>query len=86
MFPLSDTGRFSGVLPAQCPRAGPVATILENLLEDPTQLWFLRLCSEGLRQLFSKVHMTIENKILEVLVNGFVSSILQIGDIDKITM
>ena len=29
-------GRFSGVLPAQRPRTGPVATILENLLEDPT--------------------------------------------------
>ena len=29
--------------------------------------------------------MTIENNILEVLVEGFVSPILQIGDIDKIT-
>ena len=29
--------------------------------------------------------MTIENNILEVLVEGFVSLILQIGDIDKIT-
>ena len=36
MFPLSETGRFSGELPAQRPRAGPVAAILENLLEDPT--------------------------------------------------
>ena len=36
MFPLSETDRFSGVLPAQRPRAGPVAAILENLLEDPT--------------------------------------------------
>ena len=31
MFPLSKIDRFSGVLPAQRPRAGPVATILENL-------------------------------------------------------
>ena len=30
--------------------------------------------------------ISIENNILEVLVNGFVSPILQIGDIDKITM
>ena len=29
--------------------------------------------------------MTIENNILEVLVEGFVSPILQNGDIDKIT-
>ena len=29
--------------------------------------------------------MTIENNILKVLVEGFVSPILQIGDIDKIT-
>ena len=29
--------------------------------------------------------MTIENNILEVLVEGFVSPILQIGDIDKTT-
>ena len=36
LFPLSETGRFSGVLPTQCPRAGRVAAILENLLEDPT--------------------------------------------------
>ena len=36
MFQQSETGRFSGVLPAQRPRAGPVAAILENLLEDPT--------------------------------------------------
>ena len=36
MFPLSETGKFSGVLPAQRPRACPVAAILENLLEDPT--------------------------------------------------
>ena len=36
MFPLSVTGRFSGVLPAQRPRAGPVDAILENLLEDKT--------------------------------------------------
>ena len=35
MFPLSETGRFSGGLPAHRPRAGPVAAILENLLEDP---------------------------------------------------
>ena len=59
--------------------------ILENLLEDPTQLWILRPCSQGLRQLFPNVGMTIENDILEVLVEGFVSSILQNGDIDKIT-
>ena len=115
MFPLSETGRFSCVLPAQrqlarniwrtrgskTPRTprlvtggfinlsvsvqGPVAGILENLLEDPTKLWFLRLCSQGLWQLFPKVGMTIENNILEVLVEGFVSLVLQIGDIDKIT-
>ena len=84
MFSLSETGRFSGVLPAQSPRAGPVATILENLLEDPTLLWFLRPCSEGLRQLFPKVGMTIENNILKVLAEGFVSPILQNGDIGKI--
>ena len=36
MFPLSEISIFSGVLPAQCPRAGPVAAILENLFEDPT--------------------------------------------------
>ena len=42
-------------------------------------------CSQGLRQLFPKVGMTIENNILEVLVEGFVSPILQNGDIDKIT-
>ena len=36
MFPLSETGRISGVLPAQRPRAGPVSAILENLFEDPT--------------------------------------------------
>ena len=36
MFPLSETGRFSGMLPAQCSRAGPAAAILENLLEDQT--------------------------------------------------
>ena len=36
MFSLSETGRFPGVLPAQRPRAGPVAAILENLFEDPT--------------------------------------------------
>ena len=47
--------------------------------------WFLRPCSQGLRQLFLKVGMTIENNILEVLVEGFVSPILQNGDIDKIT-
>ena len=85
MFPQSETGRFSGVLPAQRPRAGPVATILENLLEDPTWLWFLRPCSRGLRQLFPKVGMTIENNILEVLDEGLVSLIPQIGAIDKIT-
>ena len=42
-------------------------------------------CSQGLRQLFPKVGMTIENNILEVLVEGFVYLILQIGDINKIT-
>ena len=84
MFPLWETGRFSGVLPAQHPCAGPVAAILANLLEDPIYLWFLRPCSQGLQQLFPKVGMTIENNILEVLVEGFVSLILQIGDIDKI--
>ena len=36
MFPLSETGRFSGVPPAQCPHVGRVAAILENLFEDPT--------------------------------------------------
>ena len=36
MFPLSETGKFSDVLPAQRPHAGPVAAILENLLDDPT--------------------------------------------------
>ena len=35
MIPLSETGRFFGVLPAQRLHAGPVADILENLLEDP---------------------------------------------------
>ena len=35
---------------------------------------------QGLRQLFPKVGMTIENTILKVLVEGFVSPILQIGD------
>ena len=85
MFPSSETGRFSGVFPAQRPRAGPVAAILENLLEDPTWLWFLRPCSRGLRQLFLKVGMTVENNILEVLDEGFVSPVPQIGDIDKIT-
>ena len=35
MFPLSETGLFSSVLSAQRPCAGPVAAILENLL-DPT--------------------------------------------------
>ena len=40
---------------------------------------------QGLRQLFLKVGMTIENNILEVFVEGFVSLIFQIGDIDKIT-
>ena len=32
MFPLSETGRFSGMLPAQRPRAGPAAAILEICL------------------------------------------------------
>ena len=33
MFPLSEAGRFSGVLPAQRPHtAGPVAAILEICL------------------------------------------------------
>ena len=36
MFPLSETGRFSGMLPAQRPRAGLAAAIFENLLEDQT--------------------------------------------------
>ena len=38
MFLLSETGRFSGVIPPPPHRlrAGPVAAILENLLEDPT--------------------------------------------------
>ena len=36
MFPLSENGRFSGMLPAQRPLAGPAAAILENLLEDQT--------------------------------------------------
>ena len=36
MFPLSETGRFSGIIPAQRPHAGPAAAILENLLEDQT--------------------------------------------------
>ena len=84
MFPPSESGRFSGVLPAQRPCAGPVAAILENLLEDPTWLWFLRPCSRGIRQLFPKVGMAVENNILEVLDEGFVSRIPQIGDIDKI--
>ena len=85
MFPLWETGRFSVVFPAQRPCASQVATILENLLEDPTELWFLRLCNQGLWQLFPKVGMTIQNNILEVLPDGFVSPILQIGDMDKIT-
>ena len=34
---------------------------------------------------FPESWMTIENNILEVLVQGFVSPIFQIGDIDKIT-
>ena len=35
----SETGRFSGVLPAQRPHAGPVAATLENWqLEDQTKL------------------------------------------------
>ena len=34
---------------------------------------------------FPKVGMTIENNILEVLVDGFVSPILQMGEKDKIT-
>ena len=79
------SGRFSAVLPAQHPCAGPVAAILENLLEDPTWLWFLRPCSQGLWQLFPKVGMTIEINILEVLVDRFVSPILQNRDINKIT-
>ena len=36
MFPLSETGRFSGMLPTQRLHAGPAAAILENLLEDQT--------------------------------------------------
>ena len=36
MFSLLETGKLSGVLPAQRPRAGPVTAIFENLLEDPT--------------------------------------------------
>ena len=36
MFPLSEIGRFSGVRPAQRPRARLLAAILENLLDDPT--------------------------------------------------
>ena len=85
MFSLSETGRFSGVLPAQRPRAGPVAAILENLLERiQLNFGFLRPCSQGFRQLFPKVGMTIENNILEVLVYGFVSPILQNGDIGRV--
>ena len=87
MFPLSETGIFSGVLPAQHPSVQvwwlPSWKIcLRN--EDTTWLWFLRPCSQGLRQLFLKVGVTIENNILEVSVDGFVSLILQYGDIDKI--
>ena len=78
MFPLSETGRFSGVLPAQRLHAGPVAAILENLLVDPTSLWFLRPCSQGLRQLFPKVATTIENDIIKVLVEGFVSRLTKL--------
>ena len=40
-------------------------------------------CSQGLRQLFPKVGMTIENDILKVLVEGFVSPILQIVPFHK---
>ena len=36
MFLLSETGRVSGVLPAQRPHVGRVAAILENLHEDTT--------------------------------------------------
>ena len=45
----------------------------------------MRPCSQGQWQLFPEVGMTIKNNILEVLVEGFVSPILQNGDIDKIT-
>ena len=43
-------------------------------------------CSQGLSQLFPEVGMTIQNNILEVLPNRFVSPVLQSGNIDKITM
>ena len=36
MVPLPETEKFSNVFPAQRPRAGRAAAILENLLEDPT--------------------------------------------------
>ena len=36
MLALSETDKFSSVFPAQHPRAGWVAAILKNLLQDPT--------------------------------------------------
>ena len=39
--------------------------------------WFLRPWSQSLWQLYPKVGMTIQNNILKVLHNGFVSSVLQ---------
>ena len=72
MFPQSETGRFSGVLLTQRP---PV-----RLQVRWSPSW--KIC---LRIQLSFGLLTIENNILEVLVEGFVSPILQIGDIDKIT-
>ena len=78
MFPLPETDKFSSVY------AGRKAAILENLLEDPTLPWFLRLCSQGLWQLFPKVGMTTQNNILEVLGKRFVCPVLQSGEKTKL--
>ena len=78
MFPLSETEKSSGVFPAQHPWAG-WAAILENLLTD-LALGFEAVQSRPMTTFPKDWH----DNILEVLPHGFVSPVLQSGDIDKI--
>ena len=85
MFLLSETGRLSGVLPAQRPRAGSVAANVGKFAWGSNLALVFEAVQSRPSTTFPEVGMTIENIILAVLVDGFVSLILQIGDIDKIT-
>ena len=86
MFPLSETGRFSGVLPTQCPRAGLVATILKKFAWGSNLALVFEVGQPKPLTTFPESWHDYWKQYFSSFGQEICLPIIQIGDIDKITM